>query len=300
MPLSRYVLLGGLLVLALAPARGAAPPAGGVRLDREGEPLPEGAFARLGTARFRVGPHALIELAPGGKTIAVVEEAVLRFLDARSGRELRRIEVPSPRSGAFCPLTGAFALAAEGWRQLRFYGPASSRPSREIDLENLIAHHLAFSGDGKVLAVAGHDNGTPAVCLFDAKGKRLRKLSASRDGPSGVALSSDGAVVASWSADQGLPSCDVNSHKVRARDVRTGKELGRFGAGTIVSSAALSPDGKLLALITVEGACASGPWRPGSAVSPFRRAPRPRTGCVSPATARSCSSGTVSACWPGT
>jgi WD40 repeat protein len=252
MPLSRYVLLGGLLVLALAPARAAAPPAGGVRLDREGEPLPEGAFARLGTARFRVGPHALIELAPDGKTIAVVEVSALRFLDAHSGRELRRIEMPSPRSGAFCPLTGAFALVSRDRQTLRFYRPGTSRPLREIDLDGLAADHLAFSGDGKVLAVGG-DDGAAAVCLFDATGRRLRKLRPRHSGPIGVALSANGRALVSWMADVSAPIAGAEAQQAQAWDVRTGKELLRLDAGATVSCAALSPDGKLLALVTVGG-----------------------------------------------
>jgi WD40 repeat protein len=91
------------------------------------------------------------------------------------------------------------------------------------------------------------------VSLFDAKGTRLRKIRPSLKGPLGVALSANGRVLVSAVSEGNDPYGSAREREARAWDVRTGKELGRYNAGVDVSAAALSADGKLLALATVEG-----------------------------------------------
>jgi hypothetical protein len=71
-------------LLAALPAA-AWPP---VATDAHGDPLPDGAVARLGITRFRVGYSTyLVTLSADGKTlIAAWENGEVRFLDAASGR----------------------------------------------------------------------------------------------------------------------------------------------------------------------------------------------------------------------
>src|SRR5437867_2626925 len=66
------------------------------RLDAYGDPLPDGAAARLGTARFRTGwvTNASV-LSPDGKTFAVaLPGRTLQLIDAASGKKTRQIGVP--------------------------------------------------------------------------------------------------------------------------------------------------------------------------------------------------------------
>jgi WD40 repeat protein len=102
-----------------------APP----RTDHFGDPLPEGAVARLGTLRFRhsAGNIRCWAILPDGKTVATgcQEEEAVCFLDVNNGKELRRIE--------------------------------------GITLASL----LSYSRSGKFLAV-GTNWGPKNVCLFDA------------------------------------------------------------------------------------------------------------------------------------
>src|SRR5262249_25239968 len=61
-----------------------------VRVDAYGDPLPDGALARLGTVRLRQGSWILsLSLAADGKLLASSGIADVRLWDLSSGKELR-------------------------------------------------------------------------------------------------------------------------------------------------------------------------------------------------------------------
>ena len=61
------------------------------RLDLHGDPLPEGATARLGTVRWRnAAGWTCVTFAPDGKVLACgSNDHTIRLLDADTGKELR-------------------------------------------------------------------------------------------------------------------------------------------------------------------------------------------------------------------
>src|SRR4051794_7341720 len=89
----RVIVLAVCLVLAAAPPGFAWPAA---RPDAYGDPLPDGALARLGTARFGAyGAAAASALAADGNVLAVsLERSHTLVLDAATGRELCRLNLP--------------------------------------------------------------------------------------------------------------------------------------------------------------------------------------------------------------
>src|SRR5262249_28548311 len=83
-----------------------APQATDAKADLYGDPLPDGAVARMGSVQFRHAGVAHFGYRDGGKTsVTVGNDRVLRFWDAASGREVRTVI-----------LTGAAASA--GYRVL--------------------------------------------------------------------------------------------------------------------------------------------------------------------------------------
>src|SRR5262245_18857958 len=71
------------------------------RVDTDGDPLPEGALARLGTKRFRAdGLLSGVEVSPDGKTIALAANGkTIVLLDLPTGQKLHEIKPQGPFAG---------------------------------------------------------------------------------------------------------------------------------------------------------------------------------------------------------
>jgi RNA polymerase sigma factor (sigma-70 family) len=136
------------------------------RVDRDGDPLPEGAAARLGTRRFRVDAEIEgLAFAPDGKTIAVRGNGGIWLLDAASGKQLRRVD----HSGAL--MNPGIAFSPDGKQLIapchvaekdrvrpvmhfrhvvRVWETTSGRKVRESELND--ARWVGWSADGQPLA----------------------------------------------------------------------------------------------------------------------------------------------------
>src|SRR3954454_20821417 len=105
---SRFLLLYALLMLAVAVN---VAPSQQPTKDLHGDPLPDGAIARIGTVRWRHSDVVAFAafLPDSKKVICASMDGVIRLWDFPSGKELRRIPAPS----AFKALN-AVALSADG------------------------------------------------------------------------------------------------------------------------------------------------------------------------------------------
>ena len=216
--LPRLVLAIALGGLVLAPLRAADPP----RTDAHGDPLPDGALARLGTIRWRAGSAiALAAFLPDGKSVLTVsQDYVAQVWDRDTGKELRHFDAA---------------------------GPAATDPNAaRFVLLNANGSGLVLSGDGKTLASLGRDG---AVHLWDVPtGKETAKAGEWRSaGRAQLALSADGKTLVTA----------VYGQKTTVWDAATGKELRSFGETTPTSRLmpyrmALSPDGKTLVQAGIE------------------------------------------------
>jgi WD40 repeat protein len=140
------------------------PALAGPRTDTYGDPLPEGALARFGTVRYRVGTSEKWAQSPDGKTLAVQEWKAIAFWDVESGRVTARIPDPDGTLDAhlrFSPDGKHLVRANDG--ELRVWDAATRRPR----YSRTLPHHVsgvAFFPDSSWIAVTAAND---AVSVFD-------------------------------------------------------------------------------------------------------------------------------------
>jgi WD40 repeat protein len=270
-------------LMLLAEGRAAAPPQRPLRVDIQGNPLPRGALARMGTLAGRPpGWIASFALSPDGKTLAVCnndKKSEVYLVSLTTGKVLR---VFSGHSHSLTSVgfsaDGKSVVSADTDGLVRFWavetGKEVWRARGDRSVETVVV-----SPDGKMLATAE----LGPIRLRDATtGKLLRTLPTpfSSDqrllfSPDSKALLSSGygGEVALWetatgkllrrfalpdggrvqkavalSTDGKFVAVGSDANKIYLWEVKTGKALGTFaGHKGGVTAVAFSPDGKTLA-----------------------------------------------------
>jgi RNA polymerase sigma factor (sigma-70 family) len=232
--------------LPTPPAETAAPVANGAEPEDKADdaagaesPLPAGALARLGTARFR---HAFVvsslAYSPDGKEIASGSHlGTVRFWDPATGKQLRVLNAHDGGVIGLAYSPDGKVLATGSWdRTIRLWDAATGARLRTLTGHTSEASRLVFSPDGKVLASGGKDG---TARLWDpASGQALQTISAHKGEVRGLAFSGDGKRLATSGTDK----------MVYVWDAESGKRLTTCGGHeNSVESVAFSPDGKLLA-----------------------------------------------------
>lgn len=188
------------------------------RTDRQRDPLPAGALARLGTTRFRHSNyiHALA-YSHDGKLLASSATDALRVWDATTGKEQFFARPPGEKWQFFSAL--AFApdgamLAAVSWGgNIDLFEVKTGRIVRSWRAHSDAAWRVIFSADGKSLATTGRDG---VVRIWDAQTGQERLTF----GKPATMAGTDCA----WSAD-GKTIVSVGQHKpeILIWDATTGK-----------------------------------------------------------------------------
>ncbi len=235
-----------------------------LRVDRFGDPLPDGAIRRFGTLRFRhAGIIEDLAFTPDGKRlIAGMGMKPLAVFDALTGRKLRDVG-KSTGSG----VVGTFTVSPDGkWiascgENVFLWEIETGRLVRELHCER--CRSVAFSADGKVLAAAAWLGGKPEITLVElATGKHLRKWSFKEDeflsfDLRPLAFSFDGKYMAGLFCKQRAGRTNVIdpvSAQVWLLDAKTGSRVRTFGSpGALIGAFAFQPRTGRLATIEKKG-----------------------------------------------
>jgi WD40 repeat protein len=214
------------------------------RLDLHGDPLPAGAVARLGTRRWWHGRDHDCPLAftRDGKCLASCDAGkAVRFLDAATGKELRRVEPAGDDITTFALAPDGRTLVTASFRSgvLRLWDVPTAKELRQLPGDPKGTSAVAFSNDGKAFAAA---TGDQVVRLWDtAEWRETRRLQTGW--LDSIVLSPDGKTLVS--AGDGI----------RWWDVATGRETRRLDKKLAHHRRLhLSADGKRLAAVVKPGA----------------------------------------------
>jgi WD40 repeat protein len=241
-----------------SPAPPPAPPAkesaakSGPKLDAFGDPLPDGAIARLGTVRFNHGDGMRSLLySPDGKTIVSVGNGRARVWDADTGAELRQFSTGTAdwnEEAVLTPDGKNLVLLIQSFQNdpLRVFDVETGKSLRDTKLqvrrnEMSIERKNTLSPDGKLAALFGPDRiqvhdveTTKQLYALPKKGREVKSISFA--GPDLLVT-----------ADQ--------AKKIEVWEARTGKLVHSFDHGGPVGpvgpvgTIAASADGKLLATV---------------------------------------------------
>src|SRR5262245_45060093 len=176
------------LVLVAAPLQAGPPePGPAPRLaDRYGDPLPEGAVARLGSLRLRHADLSDFVFPPGGKTvITVAADQLVRTWDLESGREIGIVQLPDRVScDRACLTPDGKTLVTCSQGEIIVCDATSGRVLHTFPGPDGYLDCLAVSPDGSTV-MYGVDS--HLVVLIDRPGDRWREVRVGdelrRDGP---------------------------------------------------------------------------------------------------------------------
>lgn len=269
----RTTRLTAALCLSLAFV-GSAVAQGPNRNDAHGDPLPDGARARLGTLRWRHAAGVLFVsfTADGKQLLSASQDGTLRLWEADTGKEIRRFgkEMTPPNltggpvdgnawmaynrslitSAALTP-DGKLAVSCVQDGTVNLWDTSKAEVLRSFKPSQAGMFSVAFTPDGKQLLTLSHDQ---VARLFDvAEGKEIRKFNEQpanqprrlffRGGPgSHASFSADGATLFI-----GAMELEGNRYNavVKRWEVATGKELDTIkGPQGGYQSLAFAPDGK--------------------------------------------------------
>ncbi len=225
-----------------------------VRLDRHGDPLPEGAIARLGTLRFRL-PNAYrilnVAFAPDGKTLAASSGALTSF-DTASGKQTKTIKEAdadihrcaySPDGKRLLTYTHLRSLTMPAKAMVQIRDAASGGKLSETELAAVCWLGWSEKNEARVACL-----GKEEIVYHElAGGRKLRLPAKDMFVP---ALVSQCRCVA---AKNLLAAGDGNGF-IHIWDLNTGKKRFALHPGVFVMSLDLSPDARWLAAISRDAA----------------------------------------------
>jgi RNA polymerase sigma factor (sigma-70 family) len=231
--------------------------------DLYGDALPEGALARLGTVRFRLGNGIYnMALAPDGRTaVTVGGNSVTQFWDVATGKLVRQIDYKDGGGGRVvaCSPDGKLVATVQDRAELYLWDAAAGKSLTRLPLPMTFTTSLAFSPDSTILAVGGsqttygnqqQSKSNSIVALWRWDGTKLQPLwEAKPDQEAPLGPRSHAIQALAFSPDgKRLATGGHNNSIIRIWNVAECKEVGQCKSpGTQVGALAFLPGGKALA-----------------------------------------------------
>jgi WD40 repeat protein len=248
------------LSVVLTALSGAVPPDLIPPQEEQGDALPAGAIARLGTWCFPPAPKEYpLALAPNGKLLAVMSYRNIILLKAPTSYVVRRIPaaVASPAFLSFSPDSKTLALLDSG-NVVHLWDLATGKERGQLRYP-LLQHNddplaaLSFSANGKYLAGISKAARWPgyAVVWKIASGQRIVYVEMVHNRNVGAALSPDGKLLATCGQAAGPDFVAKRGKMIYLWDVKTSQLVRKLKTQGVSfhTGAAFSPDGKTLAAI---------------------------------------------------
>lgn len=209
------------------------------RVDLAGDPLPEGAIARMGTMRFRHGNTvSSLTFLQEGRSLLASDWSGIYVWDARTGGQLRRIGPDFQTQLRSCSLSAdgkRLATTEHHGHTIQVWDVGSGKLIRQFDAPRFSSARLSPDGT----TVASWSGNT--IHLWDvAGGKEIRHWIADSKIVHDLVFSPDSKELVSGGDDK----------TIHVWEVATGKEKRQItGHRNEVGHLLFSPDGKLLASV---------------------------------------------------
>jgi WD40 repeat protein len=219
-----------------------------VRTDRFGDPLPDGAIARLGTLRLRHGRTLTsVAFSSDGKTLfsaGGIGDGSIGLWDPTTGKERKRIPVDWGLSLVIFP-DGKTLAAATSRNRICVWDASTGKVVRTLKGHTDEPNHLALSADGKVLASSGFDK---SIRIWDtgigAERRTIQTGFSRTTYIESLAISPDGKTILGGIQ----PHYIENATYLQAWEASTGRRIRTFrGEHDVGNAVAISPDGKVVA-----------------------------------------------------
>ncbi|MCI0703749.1 MAG: hypothetical protein L0241_22045 [Planctomycetia bacterium] len=253
--------------LWLASALVLAPALVGLAAEKDvyGDPLPEGAKARMGTARLRNFNYSNPLMTPDGKSLLTVTNAGLMRLDPATGATTGKINSPFFGTPTLLSTDGKRAVNVQ-YDRVVVWDIGSSKEIAKIQRRTYSNEYSAsLSQDGKTIAIGGVGDRMKkvpvTVVVWDVEAKKeLKSITVPQNESANVVISGDGKTLATWgyhsNPDAKAPleqDTDLN-RIVHFWDATTGKQLGKTRvSGYSPSSVAFNPNGSIAAVASGDG-----------------------------------------------
>ncbi|HKB03786.1 MAG TPA: hypothetical protein VKD90_16295 [Gemmataceae bacterium] len=206
------------ILLPLLAAAEPGPPPREVRFDQDGDMLPPGAVARIGSRRFRDPGAERLFVDESGKVVSCFDRSAVRWWDLETGRYLRGWAAPVRKDVWFSADGRRAALASDN--RLFVWDCWNDVEVRVLTTDGVQPiGNAAFAPDGRSLAVAERDGSSKqySLAIWELATGRKVGIGNAADYPRSMAFADGGRLLIDESQDYAITGWDLRQKDARWR-----------------------------------------------------------------------------------